>query len=311
MSKKASDPDKTLKSKDADSANDEQEGKMSLELEQYHLESAEVLNEFDHLLTTTDQFQVSSDTYFDFKIQDKSFRIRQLLSSSTDTEQKKDPRIWFVDTICPGCPQMVHESLMEPEFRMQWDSQFSSFRKITIDDAFPNIHILHSSAKAAAGGLVAPRDLVDLASVHKFTKNETGYKSIQTVLKSVQREDIPKQKGFVRANVVISGLLFERLSDDEMEKMELPKLMVSDNEHHDANNVNTVNDKECEWTRIRYITETDIKGWIPSKVINAAMSHTISGVIRDLRDFVMYERLALIKESSAMSVLPRFLTTNV
>ena len=311
MSKKASDPDIKLKSKDAARANDGQDSKMSLELEQYHLESAEVLKEFDHLLTTTDQFQVSSDTYFDFKIQDKSFRIRQSLSSSTDTKQKKDPMIWFVDTICPGSPQMVHESLMEPEFRMQWDSQFSSFRKITIDDAFPNIHILHSSAKAVAGGLVSPRDLVDLASVHTFTNKETGFKSIQTVLKSVERKDIPKQRGFVRANVVISGLLFERLSDDEMEKMELPKLMVSDNQHHDADNENMVNDKECEWTRIRYITQTDIKGWIPSKVINAAMSHTISGVIRYLRDFVMYERLALIKKSSAMSVLPRFLTTNV
>ena len=281
-------------SKDQDNADDQkQEPVMSPQLKQYHLEGIEIKTELDRLLTTTDKFNVASDTYPEFKIQNKSFRIRQLVSYSSDTKKKKDPMIWYTETVSPGSPWMVYESWTDSTFRMQWDSHLSSSRKIQIDDAFPNIYILHSSAKAAGGGLISPRDFVDLLSIHEFENNATGYKSVQIASKSIERDDVPKQKGFVRGTVVISGVLFERLSDNEMKDMKLPKLTVSAKGDENGDEDEKEKTKECEWTRIRYILQTDIKRWIPASVINAAMSHTNNGMMRDLRNFVARKRLGL------------------
>ena len=47
---------------------------------------------------------------------------------------------------------------------------------------------------------------------------------------SIKTDDVPEQKGFVRANVVVGGLRFETLSNEEIEEMQLPKLMVAVNE---------------------------------------------------------------------------------
>ena len=126
---------------------EKQELEMSPQCKQYYLEVVEIKKEMDRLLTTTDSFKMSLQTYFDFEIQDKSFKIRQMVSHSSDTKQKKNPMIWYTETICPGSPKMVHESLMDPTYRMQWETHLSSFQIIQIDDAFQMfilyIHLLN------------------------------------------------------------------------------------------------------------------------------------------------------------------------
>ena len=281
-------------SKDQENADDQKdEPEMSPQLKQYQMEGIEIKKELDRLLTTSDQFIVASDTYPEFKIQNKSFRIRQLVSYSSDTKKTTDPMIWYTETVSPGSPWMVYETWTDSTFRMQWDSQLSTARKIQIDDAFPNIYILHSSVKAAGGGLISPRDFVNLLSIHEFENNATGYKAVQIASKSIERDDVPEQNGFVRGTVYISGALFERLSEDEMKEMKLPKLTVAAKEDENADEDEKENTKECEWTRIRYIVQTDIKGWIPVSVINASMSYMNNGMMRDLRNFIIQKRLGL------------------
>ena len=265
---------------------------MTAKMQQYHLQSVKITKEFDHLLTTTDQFKVSLDKDFEFKLQNKSFKIHQTVSCSSDTKKKNDPKIWYVETVCPGTPRIIHESF-SPELRKQWDANFSSARKIGIDDAFPSIFIQLTSAKGIAGGLISPRDFLDLASVREIDNKETGYQSIQTTSKSIKTEDVPEQKGFVRANVVIGGLRFETLSSEEIEEMDLPKLMVAVNEDGDVEEQNKENPKECQWTRIQYLLQLDLGGWLPKKLINSVMSDSNSAMISDLRNFVIEKRLGL------------------
>ena len=88
---------------------------------------------------------------------------------------------------------------------------------------------------------------------------------------------------------MICGMLFEGMNDTEMKEMKLPELMVPVDKA--SGNQNMGKTKKCEWTRIRYVLQTDIKGWIPSSVINAAMSHTNKGIMRDLRSYVMQQQL--------------------
>lgn len=261
--------------------------------QQYHLDGIEHKKELDHLLSTTDQWKVSSDTTFDFNLQGKSFSVRQLVSSSPDLKKKKNPSIWYIETICPGSPAIVSESFLDASYRKQWDPQVASLRQIQMGDEFPNICIYHSTSNALGGGLVSGREFVSLCTMHEFTNKATGCQSIQSVSKSVQREDIPEQKGLVRANVVLGGTLFEGLSDKEMEEMQLPKLMVSVNGEDNANAENTGNTKECEWTRVRSLLQLDLGGWIPFSAINSSMAKARDGSMRDLRNFVIQKRLGL------------------
>lgn len=257
------------------------------QIKQYHEQTAEVTKEFNRLLTATDQFKLSSDIYFEYEIQDKSFKIRQMVSYSIDTKNKNDPRIWYVDTVCPGSARMINESFTDPSCRKQWDSDFASLQRFKIDEASPNIYIQQTFSKAAAGGLVSGREFVDLASTHEVENKETGCVSILSSSTSIQRDDMPKQKGFVRANIMIGGFLFETLSNDEIEEMELPKLLVTVNEESEEKT------KECRWTRIRYLLQLDVGGWLPTSVINAALSNSNNALMRDLRNFVIEKRLGL------------------
>ena len=180
---------------------------------------------------------------------------------------------------------MVEKAMGDSE----WQTTVTKCQKIYIDDAFPNICILQSRSKALAGGLISPREFVDLLTIHEFENKATGYQTIQTASRSIKTEDIPEQKGYVRGNTVIRGCRFERLSDEEMKQMELPKLMVavkgSESEEKQQ--------KECEWTRVRYIFQTDPKGRIPKSLINATMSHIIQRTMRDVRNFVIRKKLGL------------------
>ena len=270
---------------------------MSPKLKRYYLEGAEAKHRLNRLLATTDTFKTSLETYSKYQIQGESFKIRQSVSVSKDTKNNKNPLIRYVETVCPGSPSMICESWIDSKLRMEWDSQLSSLRKIEIDDAFPNIFVQHICSKPATGCMVSPRDFVELISMNYYDLKATGYQSVRIVSKSIVREDIPKQKGFVRGNTLIGGFVFEGLSDEEMEEMELPKLKVpvsgTDDCDDESSETHTDGRSDCEWTRIRYILQMDFNGWLPSSLNNERITSAVSTSIRDLRDFVMFNMLDL------------------
>ena len=273
---------------------------MSPKLKQYYLDGCESKHRLNRLLATTDTFKTSSETYSKYQIQGESFKIRQSVSVSKDTKNNKNPLIRYVETVCPGSPSMICESWIDSKLRMEWDSQFSSVRKVEIDDAFPNIFVEHVCSKTAAGCLVSPRDFVELISMNYYDLKPTGYQSVKIVSKSIVREDIPKQKGFVRGNTLIGGFVCETLSDQEIEEMELPKLKVpvsGTDDCDDESSETTSGKRDCEWTRIRYILQMELNGWLPSSLTNERINSTVSTSMRELRNFVMYNRLGLVEDT--------------
>ena len=242
---------------------------MISQLQQYHLDSLNIKKEWDRLIPKIDGFQVFQEEYLTFKIQQKSFKIPQTVLHSPDNKQKRDPLIWYVETVCPGSPQMVYESLL-PKYRKEWDSHFASFRKIQIDDAFPNIHLWHSPTN---------RDFVEIISIHELASKATGYRCVRTASKSNQKRPISRGKRDHPATMVLSGVLCEKLSISEMDQMKLPKLINREI-------------TQVEWTRIRYIVQTDQQEWIASG-INAVMPLIIGRMMCDLRNFVIEKRLRL------------------
>ena len=188
--------------------------------------------------------------------------------------------IWLTETVCPGKPRMVYEAWSDPYHRLKWDIFLSDTKKIVLDASFPNLCIMKSASKPAAGGIISARDFVDLLRIYEVADDmNADCKSIQIVGTSIERDDMPQNKGFVRGTVVLCGLLFEKIEESELDKYKLPRLMVLNG--------------ECAWTRIRYINQADIKGWIPASVINSAMTSTQVGLMKDLRDYVIKKRLGL------------------
>merc|ERR1712176_1471962 len=158
--------------------------------------------------------------------------------------------------------------------RLNWDSVTSFMNKIVIA---PNTFILNFGTKRIL--TISPRDFVDLLRLYKLKNDETGYEALEIAQKSISYKKLPKQKGYVRANNVLNGVLFEKMSKNELKQKGLPSFIV--------------NGKECEWTKIRIINQSDIKGWIPSSVINSAFTLTANIMMKDLRNYVIYKRLKL------------------
>ena len=237
----------------------------------YDKEGRKIDKEMKRLLKTTDEFETTSDTPIVLTIQNKSFRIRQTMSRSPDTENEKDPVTWYTETVCPGSPKLVCESLMNPKYRKKWDLNISSFEQIPMDPVFPNIFIHHTIADNRDGDYLSARDVVELISINEV-EDKTSF---QVSSKSIDRKDIPKIRGFARDNTMICGILFEKLSPKERKKMKIPKL------------------KKCEWTRIRYILQTKNSDSLDHSGVNAAMAHTSDEMMKGLRNYIIQKRLKL------------------
>lgn len=257
---------------------------ISPKMKMYQMKGVGFKREVDKIHSILETFKVTSEESLNFKIQGKEFKIQQTVSYSPKDDKKKEPSIWCTETICPGSPRLIYESLMEEKHRMAWDAQLAAHRQILIDESCLTVYILHSSAKASVGGLIPPRDFVDLVTLHEFKNQATGLQSLQIVSKSFDW-DVPEQKGLERGVLVIGGVLLERLSDDEIQQMELPKLQLS------------ANKEECEWTRIRYIVQTNVQSKLPQTVLNSGMSKSKNEMMNDLRNYIIQRRLGLESES--------------
>eukprot|EP00483_Globobulimina_turgida_P003865 UN03873 len=162
--------------------------------------------------------------------------------------------IWYTETICPGNPRLVLESWIYPQYRLKWDSFIASSNKIMMDEhRYPNTFILHTEAKPAAGGIISPRDFVDLLNIYEVKDDNDKCMTVQIASKSIKRNDIPEKKGFVRGVVVLSGVLFDRLGENDLAEYKLPKLVVQEAVNVAANVGDEEKESEVGWTRLRYI----------------------------------------------------------
>eukprot|EP01084_Bolivina_argentea_P018742 34871_1 len=264
----------------------EQESKTNEIIEKYLQIGNTAKQELDELYSKNNTFTLSTNNETTFKLQGKEFKLPTIVKYSSNTKHRSDPMIWYTETICPGDPRMLYETWAYPRYRLQWDSFVSSSNQIIIDNKYPNLFILNTATKPAAGGIISARDFVDLLNIFEV-KDNNQIKTVQIASKSIKHDEIPEKKGFVRGIVVLSGVLFDRLDDNDMEKYKLPKLIAKDNDDEKEST------SEIEWTKLRYIVQSNIKGWIPQSVINTAMSSTNVGMMRDIRNFVINQRLKL------------------
>lgn len=230
--------------------------------------SSAAKKDLDALYDTADSlFTGSVSSECELKMQGQSFKLRTTVSSV----HKKPQPIWFTETLIPGPPRLIFDAWLD---RLEWDVFLSKERRLDIDYRFGcDLFLLHSQCKPAAKGLISARDFCDVIQISKC---ENG---LQISSRSVKCAKLPPQKGFVRGEVLLSGVRFERLSAEEIKERNLPALRSG------------ITASACVWTRVRYILQSDIKGWLPASVVNAAMSSTLSGMMRDLRNHIIQKQM--------------------
>jgi len=149
---------------------------------------------------------------WDAKSRDSSINIVKLVAVLSNTD-----------------PLVMYDVLHDPDYRKEWDDNMVEGYLIEQLDA--NNDVGYYSAKAPVA-LVSARDFVNERSWR--VKEDLEYLIMNH---SVVHPKLPEQKGFVRANSIMTGYLVRR------------------------NTTGT----GCTLT---YITQTDPRGWIPSSLMN-------------------------------------------
>ena len=252
------------------------------DIEKYLNIGKQCKSELDALYSSINSFQLSLTDQQALNIQDQKFSICTSVSYSNQTKHKSDPLIWYTETLCPGNYRVIYESWVEPQHRLKWDSFISKSNKIMIDASNPNLFVLNTATKPAAGGIISARDFVNLLRIYELKGEEEKdgeYQAMQIASRGIEMKGMPEKKGFVRGVVNLSGVIFEKVGQrDIKDKYKLPTLRM-------------IHNKQCEWTRIRYIVQSDIKGWLPTSIVDKAMASTNNGMMRDLRKYVIEHRL--------------------
>lgn len=123
---------------------------------------------------------------------------------------------------------------------------------------------MHTQIKSQLSGLVAQREFVDLAQIKR------GDNWLLSFGKSVNYFKYKTNKQFIRGISLFGSLYFVKVDKDTINKLKLPK------------NIN--------WTKIVYIGQCDLKGWLSKKIVDQAMTNTLTCMMNDIRTY-MFKQL--------------------
>ena len=97
-------------------------------------------------------------------------------------------------------------------------------------------------------------------------KDTKGLEKIQISSCSIKYDGIPPQSGVVRGWNSMSGALFEELVSNESEQKS--------------------EENEQVWTKMTYMVQVDLKGWLTSGVVDLAMSGSTVATFDDFRTYL-------------------------
>lgn len=133
-------------------------------------------------------------------------------------------------TIENTTPEKVHFCIWDGNYRRQWDTVIKDFK--VLETFSENSDLIYFYAQSPVPRIVANREFLQRRGFRKQGN------SIEIVYYSADRPDIPTQEGWVRAQTIISGYTIQPVPG--------------------TTNV-------C----VNFISQNDVKGLIPPKLINA------------------------------------------
>eukprot|EP01084_Bolivina_argentea_P090873 163657_1 len=207
-------------------------------------------------------FQLSKSNIFQFTINDnQTFSIETRVTYSKPF--KNEPTVWYLETLMPGSPSTFLQYWCGSEYRLKWDTQISSHKRIILhEDKDSSLSVLNTQTRPAVGGLISPRQFTDC--IHAMAIDNGG---LELASQSVEDEEFPPKKGFVNAWNYLYGQRITKVPEKEVNaKYGIPTLKV--------------NEERLEWCKCQYMMQTDIKGWLPTNIVELGIS---GGILQHLK----------------------------
>ncbi|XP_020710138.2 steroidogenic acute regulatory protein-like isoform X2 [Athalia rosae] len=145
--------------------------------------------------------------------------------------------------------ELLDELFQNIEQSIKWNKQLAESRKIlAIDDG---IDIVYQATVPAGGGIVGARDFIMLRCC-----NERNSSLISACI-SIPFADIPPRKNFVRGENGVGCLMMEPIEGEENQR--------------------------C---RLTWLLNTNLKGWLPTRLIDSSLSNALVDFMKHLRNHV-------------------------
>jgi L-rhamnose mutarotase len=172
----------------------------------------------------------------DWKVEKDSHGIN--IAKSKIFTDKKRPLCWKVEFTVEEDIERVMKLFKDPQIRKKWDKNTKDFKILeTISDEVFVTHAITNSV-----GVISARDFIDARSFQVKKNNET-ITQFRMVGTSIDLEKYTPEKKVVRGMSYSSGI--------QLDKAEVDGKSI---------------------TRVIFLNQVDINGWIPEAAINAAMT---------------------------------------
>ena len=171
---------------------------------------------------------------------------------------------WRVTCVVPGDLETVYDAVFEPSIRRTWDALVSNVTILTINDARPDVGdglaLTLIETNAAAGGLVRPRTMLDLALQRTVPDGgiDITNVSVPPDFPEAKAGPDPSTDPRVRATTHIgSGCSIRPIPG------------------------------RPGFLKYTLVTTLDLQGWLSASVINAAMTQSLALSTRQMQDYLV------------------------
>eukprot|EP01083_Nonionella_stella_P015686 43895_1 len=211
----------------------------------------EARTKFRHVLQQKSSFKIKKEIRTKYIVNGCKFTIETKIMCYKPDNNK--PAIWYIETLYPGTPTIFFDSANATCMTEKFET------KTVFEQDTSSMHITNLHTKAAAGGLIASRQFVLIAQ--RWQTGNNG-KDLEAAGQSIKHKNFPKVKKVIRGNVMLSGFQCSMIDAKELlECYGIPAIKYKNQEG---------DEEVLKWHKQIRIWQSDIKGWIPQNVVDAA-----------------------------------------
>jgi len=190
---------------------------------------------------------------------------------------KKEPTVWYLETLMPGQPEDVLDHWGSSHHRFKWDKRVKHHEKRPLfRDQNCALHLVYNQSEPVLGGAISPRQFTSIVKTWKLADG------LELASKSISHPDFPSKKGLVDGVNVLYGHRIRTVHPQELKDVyKIPQILVT--------NGNDENVQAMPWVKCQYVLQTDIKGWVPKKVVDGAISGGSMDTFDLCRNYILKE----------------------
>jgi len=229
---------------------------------------------FHLILEHRSKFKLAKRVKYQYTVNGQTFVIEAAMTRSKCF--KKEPMVWYMETLMPafqGDPVQFIDHWGSSHHRFKWDKRVKYHEK---RELFRNetggLYLVNSQSEPALGGVISPRQFT---SITRTWKLQNG---LELASGGVKHPDFPPRKGLVDGHAVLYGLRIRLVDPRELrERYGIPTVPLPNGGENEI----------LRFVRCEYVLQTDIKGWLPKKVVDQAICGGSMETFEMCRNYIM------------------------